>query len=185
MSYILDALNKAERDRRRGDPRVLDDFAGPQWDPYQQVKYTSPYLKWLAAAGALLIGMSVGGYILSQRMDQDTASFISSTDEKVLQSALLNPKEGTRPDNIEVILPVSKVDLPVALTNIAENTATPNLVVAGYMYIAPGSASNRLFIGDTSFREQDAIDAIWTLESILENNFVIRAEDKTETIPYP
>ncbi|MDG0968860.1 MAG: hypothetical protein P8Q37_08575 [Porticoccaceae bacterium] len=185
MSYILKALNKAERDRRREDPKVLDDFAGPQWDPYQQVKQTSPYLRWIAAAGILSIGVLVGGYILSQRAGPDPAPFISSTDKGFPQSGFIAPKDDTRLDNIEIILPVSEVDMPVALTKVAENTAPPTLVVAGYMYIAPGSASNRLFIGDTSFREQDAIDAVWTLDAILENNFVIRAGDITETIPYP
>jgi len=36
MSYILDALKKAERDRLREDPKELDDFASSNWDPYQQ-----------------------------------------------------------------------------------------------------------------------------------------------------
>jgi len=35
MSYILNALKKAERDRLREDPKELDDFASAHWDPYK------------------------------------------------------------------------------------------------------------------------------------------------------
>ena len=35
MSYILNALKKAERDRLREDPQELDNFASAHWDPYK------------------------------------------------------------------------------------------------------------------------------------------------------
>ena len=38
MSYILNALKKAERDRMREEPQDLDDFVGADWDPYQVEK---------------------------------------------------------------------------------------------------------------------------------------------------
>ena len=38
MSYILDALKKAERDRLRDDPQRLDDFTSAAWDPYQPIR---------------------------------------------------------------------------------------------------------------------------------------------------
>ena len=41
MSYILNALKKAERDRLREDPKELDDFASANWDPYQQAPSSS------------------------------------------------------------------------------------------------------------------------------------------------
>ena len=34
MSYILDALKKAERDRLREQPKDFDDLTGAHWDPY-------------------------------------------------------------------------------------------------------------------------------------------------------
>ena len=36
MSYILNALKKAEQDRLRDNPKDLEDFASARWDPYQQ-----------------------------------------------------------------------------------------------------------------------------------------------------
>jgi hypothetical protein len=36
MSYILDALKKAERDRLREDPKELDDFGIPTSKPQNQ-----------------------------------------------------------------------------------------------------------------------------------------------------
>ena len=42
MSYILDALQKAERDRLREDPKELDDFVSANWNPYEpEVESTS------------------------------------------------------------------------------------------------------------------------------------------------
>ena len=36
MSYILNALKKAEHDRKREEPEDLDDFVSAGWDPYQE-----------------------------------------------------------------------------------------------------------------------------------------------------
>jgi hypothetical protein len=33
MSFILNALKKAEQDRLREDPKDLEDFASARWDP--------------------------------------------------------------------------------------------------------------------------------------------------------
>ena len=61
MSYILDALKKAERDRLREDPNELDDFASSNWDPYQKatesnsVKYLVLVIGFLALLLVLVI----------------------------------------------------------------------------------------------------------------------------------
>jgi hypothetical protein len=52
------------------------------------------------------------------------------------------------------------------------------------MFINEGSSSNRLFIGDRSFREGDALNQTWTLVSINPDNFVIKAENRTEILSY-
>ena len=36
MSYILNALKKAERDRKREEIEDLDDFVSADWDPYKE-----------------------------------------------------------------------------------------------------------------------------------------------------
>ena len=36
MSFILNALKKAEQERLREDPKDLEDFASARWDPYEQ-----------------------------------------------------------------------------------------------------------------------------------------------------
>ena len=52
------------------------------------------------------------------------------------------------------------------------------------MFINEGSSSNRLFIGDRSFREGDALNQTWTLVSINPDNFVIKAGNRTEILSY-
>ena len=44
MSYILNALKKAEHDRKREESEDLDDFVSAGWDPYQEpTKNSSGY----------------------------------------------------------------------------------------------------------------------------------------------
>ena len=59
MSYILDALQKAERERRREEPKELEDFVSANWNPYEpEIEPTSPKtLGFLIVLLLLLIGL--------------------------------------------------------------------------------------------------------------------------------
>ena len=68
MSYILNALKKAERDRLREDPQDLNDFASAHWDPYQPPPKATGPGRWLLAGVLLLLGLVVGGFLSGQWM---------------------------------------------------------------------------------------------------------------------
>lgn len=160
MSYILDALKKAERDRLREDPKELDDFASSNWDPYYQPSKSDfpKYLFFLVCA-ILLVGSWIiySGII---RLPQPAQSLSTST---------------TAPVTIEPVVSPTAVERPPAL---------PDLQISGHMFIAEGSASNRLFANGRSFREGDKIDDHWILVTIGVENFAINAGQRREVVKY-
>ncbi len=180
MSYILSALKKAERDRLREDPKELDDFASAHWDPYQPepVKDKS----WLKVTVvlvplAVLIGIYFGGAELSQVEAPKIPSAMNDSIAKVVESSVLISDE---PSQTIEMQPLPVDPLPIE----SETLAVPDLIIAGHMYLNQGSSSNRLFIGESSFREGDAINSVWTLVVINSDSFMIRAGNRVETIPF-
>ena len=180
MSYILNALKKAERDRLREDPKELDDFASAHWDPYkpEAVKDSS----WLKVTVVLVpLAVVIGVYFGSTKMTQVEAPKLSPA----MNDSILQVDESTNSSSGE---PLQTIETQPALSDPVktenEALAVPDLVVAGHMYLNQGSISNRLFIGERSFREGDAIDSVWTLVAINSDSFMIRADDRVETIPF-
>lgn len=160
MSYILDALKKAERDRLREDPKELDDFASSNWDPYYQPSKSDfpKYLFFLVCAILVFATWIIYSGIV--RLPQPEQSSITAV---------------TAPPVIEPAASSTAVETP---------QATPNLQITGHMYIAEGSASNRLFANGRSFREGDKIDSQWTLVAIGVESFSISAGQRRETLRY-
>lgn len=78
----------------------------------------------------------------------------------------------------------STANISEAQTSAPTAETIPDFRVAGHMFINEGSSSNRLFIGDRSFREGDALNQTWTLVSINPDNFVIKAGNRTEILSY-
>ncbi|MBT5103078.1 MAG: hypothetical protein HOM23_03410, partial [Porticoccaceae bacterium] len=82
------------------------------------------------------------------------------------------------------------LDAELSLSPAAEQPITnaapsvPEFIIAGHMFIAEGSNSNRLFIGQSSYREGDKITQEWTLVSIKPDYFIISAGESTEVLPY-
>ena len=177
MSYILNALKKAERDRLREDPKELDDFASAHWDPYSPapVKDSS----WLKVTVPLAVLSGV--YFGSTEMTQVEAPKLSPA----MNYSVLQLDESTNRSSGEPLQTIETQPLPIDPVQIKnEALAVPDLVIAGHMYLNQGSTSNRLFIGERSFREGDAIDSVWTLVAINSDSFMIRADDRVETIPF-
>ncbi len=180
MSYILNALKKAERDRLREDPKELDDFASAHWDPYklEPVKDSS----WLKVTVVLVpLALLIGVYFGSTKMTQVEAPKLSPA----MNDSILQVDESTNSSSGEPLQTIETQPLPIDPVQIKnEALAVPDLVIAGHMYLNQGSTSNRLFIGERSFREGDAIDSVWTLVAINSDSFMIRADDRVETIPF-
>ena len=163
MSYILDALKKAERDRLREDPKELDDFASSNWDPYQQPsKSDLPRHLFFLAVLLLVLG---GLFIYSRMLNLPQPSVDTVPVKQDLVSAQLAP--------------------PAAVPASAEKPLRlPQLQISGHMYIDEGSASNRLFANGRSFRPGDKIDEHWTLINIGVEGIEINAAERSEVLPY-
>ena len=165
MSYILDALQKAERERRREEPKELEDFVSANWNPYEpEIESTSA--KTLGAVVVLLLLLiGLGSYWLLVKPISDSVQPLAD----VLQQA---------PESVPVIpqtIPELKVSGPIPL---------PVMVVSGHMFIAEASVSNRLFTGQRTLRAGDRIDQNWILLTIDIGGFRVRNGERTEYIPY-
>jgi len=102
-----------------------------------------------------------------------------------MNDSILQVDESTNSSSGEPLQTIETQPLPIDPVQIKnEALAVPDLVIAGHMYLNQGSTSNRLFIGERSFREGDAIDSVWTLVAINSDSFMIRADDRVETIPF-
>ena len=180
MSFILDALKKAERDRLREDPKNLDDFVSAHWDPYEKAPSILASRNWLLGFLMIIIVFGVGLYMQGWKVNAAT-DVISVADLQLPES------EALLPSAVEV---KPALDAELSLSPAAEQPITnaapsvPEFIIAGHMFIAEGSNSNRLFIGQSSYREGDKITQEWTLVSIKPDYFIISAGESTEVLPY-
>lgn len=165
MSYILDALKKAERDRLRDDPQRLDDFTSAAWDPYQPIRTKKSASKAMVVlviiATCLLFAFySTGGFRLFHSQDK-------TTDDLSLDLSIDKQKttEKIKVEANQVVL-------------------EPDFLIAGHMFIKQASSSNRLFIGDSSYKVGDMLDTNWMLIAINADHFVVQAETRVEIIAY-
>ena len=63
MSYILNALKKAEQDRLRDNPKDLEDFASARWDPYEQQTSSNKTALILSMIALVALGVAVVIYM--------------------------------------------------------------------------------------------------------------------------
>ena len=190
MSYILDALKKAERDRLREDPKELDDFASSSWDPYQQqaesnsVKYLALVIGFLALLLALVIYSGSLSQAPTEGLLKDSPVIEQALTEEGLAEEEALSKEEALPEKISA----GRIgDVPNQVP--AESASTlrqplPKLTISGQMFLAEGSPSNRLFAGQRTFRVGDKLDQHWTLMAIDVQSFDIQSGDQTATLPY-
>jgi hypothetical protein len=179
MSYILDALKKAERDRLRDDPQRLDDFTSAAWDPYQPIRTKKSVSKAMVvlviiATCVLFAFYSVGGFRLFQIQDQATDDLsldLSIDKQKTIEKIQVEPERSS--------------ELPIEIEVEANQVVLePDFLIAGHMFITQGSSSNRLFIGDSSYKAGDMLDTNWMLFAINADHFVVQAGTRVEIIAY-
>ena len=190
MSYILDALKKAERDRLREDPKELNDFASSTWDPYQQ-KAESHSVKYLALAIGfltLLLGLVIYSGSLNQAPTDALLKDRPDVEQSLIEGDLAEEealsKEEALPENISAG-PIGDAPNQVPVESAATlRQPLPKLTISGQMYLAEGSPSNRLFAGQRTFRVGDKLDQHWTLMAINLQSFDIQSGDQTATLPY-
>ena len=174
MSYILNALKKAERDRKRDESEDLDDLVGAGWDPYQEpVKSNASYR--VAAIMMLIAGLLF-------------YSFYNLTNKSVvgdIESVLENPIEMPVRDQEEPLetQPVKQVEKLPQEEPVSEELRLPEVTIAGHIYIRSGSPKNRIFIADKTYYVGDTIDGDWVIESINFDSLSIRSGALSSELP--
>ncbi|MGB0458802.1 MAG: hypothetical protein ACPGGM_02170, partial [Porticoccaceae bacterium] len=131
MSYILNALKKAEQDRLRDDPKDLEDFASARWDPYEQK--TSSNKTALILSMILLVALAVA-----------VAIYMNGFKPLAQKTEILQSGEA-----VSQAIETQSIE--------ADPYALPVLDISGHMFFAQGSKSNRLFANDQSFKEGDLV----------------------------
>jgi len=165
MSYILDALQKAERERLREDPKEFEDFVSAHWNPYEpEIESTSAKTFWVVVV-VLLLSIGLGSYLILLTPISDSGQPLAEVHQQAPQSVTVIPQT----------LPELKVSGPISL---------PVMVVSGHMFIAQASASNRLFTGQRTLKAGDRIDQNWILLTIDLDGFRIRSGERTEYLSY-
>lgn len=177
MSYILNALKKAERDRLREDPKELDDFASANWDPYQQSPSSNRLRNSLIIGAIIALSIALGAIGVAY-----FSTHLSTVESTVTIPAIPEPQPTvqTEPSNVQPVDVIeaskppqrSKAELPV-------------LSISGHMYFAEGSPSNRLFANNQAYRENDSIAEGWVLAKIGVEGIEIRSGERTAFLPYP
>lgn len=175
MSYILNALKKAERDRLREDPKELDDFASPSWDPYEQSMPSNRLRNSLIISTVVLLSIALSvigvGYLNTSSLSSSLQREAPSMEVAPSQTDLDKPEPVAVPED-----PTPSVQLSAEI---------PPLTISGHMYFAEASPSNRLFANNQSYRETDPIAEGWVLAKIGLEGIEIRSGQRRVFLPYP
>ena len=181
MSYILNALKKAEHDRSREESENLDDFVNSGWDPYEKtVQRSSGHwlpIAILVVAGGLFYGFSSLTSQIEIRptatvLDIEKAVLASATAEAVVETpAVAEKPERSQSDN-------SSVTAAPVVTN-----SLPDVNITGHIFIRSGSRLNRIFIGESTYHVGDKLDSSWVIESINSDSLEVRSGTQTTELP--
>lgn len=172
MSFILDALKKAERDRLRDEKFEIEDFTSPVWELNNITPITSKKL--IFQISLVLIICCLGVLILVSVTLKDGLL----DDEIVDTTAASLPDEFAPETTLRAVVHTensSKIMLP----------SVPNILITGSIFLSDGSKSNRVFIDDRALRVGDLVDSNWMIESIAVDAVVLRFDDHTTRIAYP
>jgi hypothetical protein len=165
MSYILNALKKAEQDRLRDDPKDLEDFASARWDPYEQQTSSNKTALILSMIALVALAVAVAIYMdgfkpLTQKTE------ILQSGEAVTQA-------------------IETQSIEVKPTVEADPYALPVLDISGHMFFAQGSKSNRLFANDQSFKQGDLVANGWRLSAIRVDGIELAKQGRSIFLAYP
>ena len=163
MSYILNALKKAEQDRLRDNPKDLEDFASARWDPYEQK--TSSNKAALILSICSLVALAVVIYMGGLK------SLVQKTD------LLLSDEPVSQVIEAQSTVAQSPVE--------ADPFALPVLDISGHMFFAQGSKSNRLFANDQSFKQGDLVANGWRLSAIRIDGIELENQGRSIFVAYP
>ena len=183
MSYILNALKKAEHDRKRDESEDLDDFVSAGWDPYQEAPKSTASYKLAIIIVAIAAVLFYGFYSLNSGPQQavEVLETEAVTEQAVEQVTSKSAEQPVAPENQPVIQEF--VEEPVAEERVVEELQLPEVAIAGHIYIRSGSSKNRIFIGDKTYYVGDSIDGNWVIESINFDSLGIRSGALSSELP--
>ena len=182
MSYILNALKKAEHDRKREEPEDLDDFVSAGWDPYQEAPKSGASYKLAIIIVAIAALLFVGFYSLNSGPQQAVEVVEEVLSEQIAEQIAEQVVEQSVEQQVAPVLE-EFVEEAIAEEPVEEELQLPEVTIAGHIYIRSGSAKNRIFIGDKTYYVGDAIDGDWVIESINFDSLGIRSGALSSELP--
>ena len=172
MSFILNALQKAERDRLRDEKFEIEDLTSSVWEPNNTTRKPSRRLIFQISSILILFCLGVLIFVYVSLKDVILDDETADTDVTHL------PIESAPETSVISGLQVGK-------SSIIEAPSTPNIEITGSIFLSDGSKSNRILIDDKALRTGDLVDLNWRVESIRDDGVVLRFKKHTVEIPYP
>jgi hypothetical protein len=193
MSYILNALKKAEHERSREEPENLDDFVNSGWDPYEKTSKASAGY-WLPIAILVIAaGLFYGFSNLSSQLELRPGAAVLPIKERIKEriERIEKPTEETteEPVAVAVVESTPAVENPGVLSSneivaaTVVNRALPDLRISGHIFIRGGSRLNRVFVGENTYYVGDNLDPNWVIESINSGSLELRSGTQTTELP--
>ena len=158
MSYILDALKKAQHDRVRENVIDVEDLTGVVWDSMELKTKRK--------------GFTAALVILKKSIEH---GLMSEADNIELHKSELSNSQGREENGISV----------TGLDGIDENFGrVPKIAVTGSIYIGNGASGNKILIGDREYREGDVISGQWMLFHIGPHAIELRSGESVVLVDY-
>jgi len=189
MSYILNALRKAECERRQARPHQIDDLLAAGWDPVSDISPRSGS-RWIWSFSVALPLLLVLAILVLNRIWSTTpgATSAAAPAENIVpaggQASVVADEAA-----VSVQAPEQYHGAVDAVTNAgtagpdgqASAQVAPDLDVEGHVYVAAGSRLNRVFVAGASYRQGDFIDSRWRILDIMADRMVV-AEGRREYV---
>lgn len=194
MSYILGALQQAEKEKQRGTSPDIDRLIAS--DPGFSRGTRKPLRAQLAGGLLLAVvtGLAVGWLALAPREGPKTGSGLENGAASPAQrataetSAAFDASEPVQVAEPERLLPgisaESTNQAPRPARNLVDSEGRPDLSVEGAMLFPSEPAKSRAFIGGQSYRVGDQIEPGIVLERISESQIWVSHQGDSYAFPY-
>ena len=194
MSYILNALKKAEQDRLREEPQDLDDFVNSGWDPYEKTRQRSATY-WLPIGIVVIAaGLFYGFANLTPEVEVVPSAPVAKI-ETVLEASPISVAAVEEYLGEELLVQelsvtelfvtgnsaVSNTDQITRVTTVS--TPLPDVTITGHIFIRAGSRLNQIFVGERTYHVGDKLDPNWVIESINSGSLELRSGTQTTELP--
>jgi hypothetical protein len=194
MSYILNALKKAEQDRLREEPQDLDDFVNSGWDPYEKTRQSSSTY-WLPIGIVVIAaGLFYGFANLTPEVEVVPSASVAKI-ETVLEASPISVAAGEEYLGEELLVQeLSVTELSVTGNSAVSNTdqiprvttvstPLPDVTITGHIFIRASSRLNQIFVGEHTYHVGDKLDPNWVIEAINSDSLELRSGTQTTELP--